>query len=294
MISVIIPFYKNLNHLTKLLKSLNHSMSKSSFTFELIIVNDSPWIQIDKNELSTFFSQNIIITENDKNMGVAYSRNIALKIAKGNFIHLIDQDDLIHRDFYKELEYKKDENLFCVYNTLYSYPDSFEHLGYYLKPEISYNSILKKNIIRSPGQVVFSRSLLNENTIFPITYHKGADDRFFWINLTLENNNINFKYIHKPYYIACIHDDNYSHDLDNLCKSCIENWFLIRKNKKFNNEFELKKDIFLYLFFLKRKIKCKNYIFLFFGIINFYFSLNKIIVFLIKKYRIKTFKILKS
>ena len=288
-ITIIVPFYENLLFLTNLLQSLNVATKNSKLDFELIIVNDSPWIQIDYITLSSIFEKKIKLLTNVLNRGVAYSRNIALEKSEGDFIHLIDQDDLVHPNFYKEFESKIQTNLFCLFNVLYMYDNLYVHKGYYIDINLSKSVILERNIIRSPGQVVFSKSLLNNKVQFPLTHFKGADDRFFWMILVIENKNINFKYIKEPYYIAKIHSNNYSHNLSNLYKSCIENWFYIKKNKFFNSDYNKKlmyKDVFLHLFFLKKKVKRQNLIFVLKGLINYYIDFNKILVFLIKRYNL--------
>lgn len=283
-ISIIIPFYENLDFLERLLSSLKIAVLNSKLSFELIIVNDSPWKSIDISFYEAIFGNSIILFENTTNKGVAYSRNVALDRITGDFVHLIDQDDLVSPFFYKEFEKHIISNVFCVFNILYRHNNRYEHKGYILKPFLSKEKIISKNIIRSPGQVIFSKSLLKNSIRFPITKHYGADDRFFWINLILENSNINFKYIHAPLYIAYIHSNNYSNNLDNLYKSCIENWFIMRK--KIGDTNIVLQDIYLHLFFLGKKIYWKNIPFLLFGLFNYYLDMNKIIVFFMKKFKV--------
>ena len=55
------------------------------------------------------------------------------------------------------------------------------------------------------------------------------DDRFFWISLFLNNKSfVKPFYIADPYYIANIHDKNYSADAENLRRSALENWLIIQ------------------------------------------------------------------
>lgn len=91
-VSIIVTFYKKSNYIKETLNSILNQTYKN---FELIFVYDDE----DKNDLlyvkkllKRFKKKKIII--NKKNMGVAKSRNKALKHCKGTFISFIDADDI--------------------------------------------------------------------------------------------------------------------------------------------------------------------------------------------------------
>ena len=60
--------------------------------FELIIVDDNSDEDPFKSDL--FNDKRIVLLRNDKNFGPAFSRNRALKIAKGQYVAIMDSDDI--------------------------------------------------------------------------------------------------------------------------------------------------------------------------------------------------------
>lgn len=110
MISVVIPTFKNK---FQLLQNLNNNLKfiKGS---EIIIINDDPNESLKNEKL--FSNNNIKLVENKKNLGFGESVNLGVKLAKNNFILLLNDDVKLQNDnFLKALEYFKiDEKLFAV------------------------------------------------------------------------------------------------------------------------------------------------------------------------------------
>ena len=91
-VSVIIPFYSNVNWLKEaVLSVLNQKFSD----YEIIIVNDGSNENIN-DFLNEFGSK--IIYKNKKNEGPASARNIGIELAKGKYLTFLDSDDLWHTD----------------------------------------------------------------------------------------------------------------------------------------------------------------------------------------------------
>ena len=92
LVSVIIPYYKKREYIkTSLTSVINQSHKK----LEIIIIYD------DSNKQDLKLLDNIILKDkrvkiliNSKNIGVAKSRNRAMKICKGEYIAFIDADDI--------------------------------------------------------------------------------------------------------------------------------------------------------------------------------------------------------
>jgi glycosyltransferase involved in cell wall biosynthesis len=90
MISVILPTYNNEQTIFYSIKSI---LNQSYKNFELIIVNDCSKDNT-KKVIKSFDDSRIVYLENDRNIGRAQSRNKAIKKAKGNFIAVMDGDDI--------------------------------------------------------------------------------------------------------------------------------------------------------------------------------------------------------
>ena len=232
-LSVIIPFYKQIDFLLRSIRSIKVSLEKAEISaeFELIIINDSPSFPLIslqeslENNFDKAFVDRILILSNKENYGVAISRNVGLDCAKGACIHILDQDDEISEDFYLlNLQALEKADWVLCNGYFVDLNLNKKHLIYLLSPSLNIDNFILDDFVRSPGQVVFKRSLLsNCRFIAPIKY-KGADDRFFWILMYGISPNMKTQYLSKPLYIAHLHKDNFSHDSQELYRSCKELW----------------------------------------------------------------------
>ena len=113
-VSVIIPVYNQELYIGRCLRSLiDQSIDRK--TYEIIVVNDGCK---DKTEtILSSFKDEIKIIKNKKNMGLPYSLNRGIKIAKGRFIVRVDSDDYVNREFLKFLQmyllYNNEINAVC-------------------------------------------------------------------------------------------------------------------------------------------------------------------------------------
>ncbi len=104
-ISVIIPVYNVEKYIEKCLESL---FNQTYENLELIIVNDCSTDESDKIIRKKIKDhKNVIYFSNKKNSGLAYTRNVGLEKATGDYIGYIDSDDYIPNNYYE-----------CLLNTL--------------------------------------------------------------------------------------------------------------------------------------------------------------------------------
>ncbi|MCW2262588.1 MULTISPECIES: glycosyltransferase family 2 protein [Sphingobacterium] len=89
-VTVLMTAYNASKYISESIKSVLNQTFKN---FELLIINDG---STDNTSLiaHSFNDERIRIIENDRNRGLIYSRNIALKEANGNYIAILDSDDL--------------------------------------------------------------------------------------------------------------------------------------------------------------------------------------------------------
>ena len=92
LVSIIMPNYNGSKYLAESLRSV---ISQTYENWELIIIDDCSTDNsieiIKKFQLS---NNKIRLFVNDKNMGAAFSRNVALQKARGRWIAFLDSDDL--------------------------------------------------------------------------------------------------------------------------------------------------------------------------------------------------------
>ena len=90
MISVILPTYNNESTISLAIASI---LNQSYDNFELIVINDCS-VDGTKEVINSFKDKRIIYIENETNLGGALSRNKGIEMAKGDFICMMDGDDI--------------------------------------------------------------------------------------------------------------------------------------------------------------------------------------------------------
>lgn len=92
LVSILVPTY---NRKWLLNRTLNSLVNQSHKRIEIIVINDAG--EDVQETIDSFNDQRIIYAQNEKNLGLAASRNNALKISKGDYICLLDDDDIYLR-----------------------------------------------------------------------------------------------------------------------------------------------------------------------------------------------------
>ena len=100
-ISVIMPTYNSGKWIYQVVRSiLNQKFKETLFDMELIIVDDcsTDGTYGYLKELQKEFPKEIILFKNEENKGLAFGVNLGLEIATGEWITIVDHDDLWDRD----------------------------------------------------------------------------------------------------------------------------------------------------------------------------------------------------
>ncbi len=195
-VSVIMPVYNGEKYIEKAINSILNQTYKD---FELILIDDcSPDSSIEIAKKLN--DPRIRIIQNEKNSGIAFSRNVGLKAARGEYIALMDDDDLTvpHR-FEKQVAYldnhldidvvggqvaliDENDNITCIRNT----------------PLINPKFIKATLMIRDPignGSAMFRKKLIEDNSILYKDGCCGMEDYLFWIDCSLHGNITNIQEI---------------------------------------------------------------------------------------------------
>jgi len=112
-ISIIVPVYNVEKYICECIESLINQTLKE---IEIILINDfSP----DKcGEICDEYAHSdsrVKVIHNEENIGVGYSRNIGIDVAKGEYLGFVDPDDWVDLDFFEKLYLKaKSEDLDIV------------------------------------------------------------------------------------------------------------------------------------------------------------------------------------
>lgn len=239
LISVIVPFYEGNKYITELLESVNkcskNLVEKFDSNMEVIIVNDSPWIEVEYKEQDSI---TVSVVENEKNIGIHASRVHGIQCAQGDWIILLDQDDLlIDSKYYTQLDNLSNTDV-VVGNGFY-YFGSIKKRIYtneaVMKHKIRERNFVKiRNLIPSPGECIIRKKSIPDYWMRNTMKSNGADDWFLWLLIFAQGShfeiNSDIVYIHRTN-----EEGNLSADLDKMYKSCNEMCKILKEKIDFDN-----------------------------------------------------------
>lgn len=95
--SIIITCYNREKLISRCIRSALHQKNINRYEYEIIVVDD---FSADRSlEKIDEFDSLIRIIKNKKNYGLAFSRNVGLKKAKGKYVVMLDSDDFLAENF---------------------------------------------------------------------------------------------------------------------------------------------------------------------------------------------------
>jgi len=236
-LSIIIPCFdinSNFIFLRKLIHSIDNQKISDFEIIELILINDSPNQAIENLIDISLYKLNISIINNTHNHGQAFSRNLGSKLAKGQYLHFIDQDDLINLDFYSSI--KNIDKIAFTSCILFNSEKSITHMRYlkqYFLKRFTRISNLRyflifDNIILSPGQMIIRKDIFRNIEGFPELKNYGSDDYGFMYKLS--KSNYTYKFYDKAKFYHRLHQYQGKNIL-NMSNSKLE-FFLVYEYKK--------------------------------------------------------------
>lgn len=172
--SIIIPTYNVSN---KLLSECLDSVLNQSYTnFEICIADDNSTLKETKDTLKKYEKNGKIkITYRKKNGHISEASNSALKLATGDYIALLDDDDVLDKNalYYMVEKLNEDKNL----DLIYSDEDKLDFEGKrcfpHFKPDFSLDTFLSSNYFCH--FTIIRKSIIDEIKGFRSEYN-GAQD----------------------------------------------------------------------------------------------------------------------
>ena len=178
-VSVIMPYFKKREYVEKTINSVINQTYKN---LELIIVYDDE-DNYDYDYLNNICSDfnNIKITKNKKNVGAGESRNIGIKLAKGDLIAFIDADDYwFEKKIEKQVEFLDHNNYEFVYCNYIKKSKNIEKTISFKRKFLNYYLLLKSCDIGL--STVLIKTNLIQNNLFPKL--KTKEDFVAWLSIT--------------------------------------------------------------------------------------------------------------
>lgn len=178
-VSIIMPSYNTASFIAMSIESV---LKQTYSDWELIIVDDFSDDLTDEVVSKYLADKRISYYKNSENKGAAYSRNLALKTAKGRWIAFLDSDDLWEPD---KLEKQLEFMLTNGYSFSYTQYDEINENGQPLYRKVSGPKKISKNAqIAFCWQgcltVMYDRSVVGDIQIKEI---KKNNDYAMWLKV---------------------------------------------------------------------------------------------------------------
>lgn len=184
-ITIIVPFYNGNKYIDNIINMVSNNVNKLEvdISVELLIVNDSPWIEVKMTSKPNGYEVRILNFED--NVGIQGARVRGIKNARGTFIHMLDQDDTIEDEFLKKTYAKAKTSDVVVSDGWRRLPNGDKPI--YLtssrqeKVKKLFYYVYIENRILSPGHCLIRRNAIPDEWLRSMQKKNGADDLVLWI-----------------------------------------------------------------------------------------------------------------
>ncbi|WP_298521471.1 glycosyltransferase family A protein [uncultured Methanobrevibacter sp.] len=224
-ISVILPVYNSEEYLRECLESLLNQTFKD---IEILCIDDgSSDSSLDiLKEYESVDSRIIVISH--ENMGVAGTRNNALKLIKGNYVYFMDSDDYLDKNAFKKLHDNITSNSsdFCIMKAIFvNGSEEYKFPAFELEKEfgkVNFNRFtftykdVKSHVLNdlfAPWLKLYSADFLKSSDEFTFPEIKSYSDAPFHVKTMLKASGISFVPEYLYYYRE--NDDSLVHSSSN-------------------------------------------------------------------------------
>lgn len=178
LVSVIIPAYNCEKYISKAI----YSALGQQVPLEVLVINDCATDGTEEAVKQYLDHHAVRYIRNEKNLGVAKTRNRGVKLARGKYVAFLDSDDWWESDkLKKQLARMAEENvvLCCTGRDLMNPDGSFMGKTIPVSETITYRSLLKHNCINC-SSVLLLRSVAME---FPMEHEDSHEDYITWLKI---------------------------------------------------------------------------------------------------------------
>jgi len=214
--SVIVPLYNRRDYLKQCLTSVLEQYPGPK-EMEIIVIDDA-----SKNDMRSFVEdiggERVKYIRNSANLGLYPSTNAAIRQARGNWLHILHDDDWVLPGFYAAMR-RGVESLpesvgvgFSMYRNEFEGRGSSSHLQFRSNPGLMGRSFLamlaRENPLQIPA-VIYRRETFARVGLFREDIPFTADWEWY-VRSARE-----FSWYHEPTVLACyrVHASNQTHDL---------------------------------------------------------------------------------
>lgn len=182
-VSVIIPFYTNINWLRE---AINSVLQQSYKNFEIIVINDG-----SKEDMTCFleeYNKKIIYVE-EENKGAAAARNKGIDIATGKYIAFLDSDDIWEKEkLEKQVEYMEANKLVWSHTSysIFGEIEKSKNIDVSYFKGMSFPLSIISNPIATPCVMIRSSKIKNDKELRFNENMKSGEDTFLWVKISIK------------------------------------------------------------------------------------------------------------
>jgi cellulose synthase/poly-beta-1,6-N-acetylglucosamine synthase-like glycosyltransferase len=162
---------------------------KTTHTYEHIFVFDAPPQSESTDETFSLLCQltkipHVKVVRNEVNVGLSASRNMALQSSSGEFIMLLDADDVMAPDrIQAQVDFMRERDLDHSYGSYQEIHgnNSEPSKGVVIPPEFDFEMLRRMHNFCYCGSNCFRRKVYEEIGGFDENMHDGAEDLEYWI-----------------------------------------------------------------------------------------------------------------
>jgi len=182
-ITVLIPLY---NYEKFIIKTINSVLSNNFDGVEILIINDNSTDNSLNLVLPFLKTKNNITIINKKiNTGVSHTRNLGIEHSIGDYIFMLDADNIIYQDCLIEHYNKiKDTSLIACYGIIEIYDSVDNKIGELSNSEFDIELLNKNNYI--DNMAIFNKNKLKEIGNYDLEmmeYGYGWEDYELWLKI---------------------------------------------------------------------------------------------------------------
>lgn len=232
-VSVIIPAY----NAAKFISSTIESVLQQTFTeIELIIINDGSTDDTEHIALKFTELDNRVRVISVENSGVSAARNTGMSAAKGEYLALLDADDLMSPTSIEErLQRFKEDDFGLVHCDLKIIDEHGKPTGEIksgLEGRVLDDLLAwKRTVIPTPSSVIFKKSVFEQIGGFEVQLSNNADQEFFYRVAA----KFNIGRVQKPLGMYRVHQHQMHKNIDLMYRDTLLAYKLATENGLFKS-----------------------------------------------------------
>ena len=203
LVSVVIPTYKRPRKLTR---ALNSVLNQTYSNLEMIVVNDDP--KSDLKDMLKFTDDRIRLINHEKHRGGSAARNTGIKIASGDYIAFLDDDDeWIESKIQRQVKIaeKIEANFIATSREVYNARGNLVNIRSCEIEKPIFNKLMINNYIGTASSVMVERTVLKEVGYFDESL-QSCQDWDMWLRMA--KNGYKYKCISEPLIKYHIHNSD--------------------------------------------------------------------------------------